>query len=141
MPNLMTNGEFFHIISDAISGSEAHADLIELCHKAKALQKAVLAYLEKYEDRDLSEELLGMVTLRLTHEQRAEYLEQIQDEIEDWDHGAFFDVSGFNWSLNTFASVVEGQIYGGLGDESEADTVLDDSTEEAAIALVVQAAA
>ncbi len=63
MPNVMTNGEFFHIVSDAISGAEAHADLIALCLKAKALQKAVLAYLEKYEDRDLSEELLDMVTL------------------------------------------------------------------------------
>jgi hypothetical protein len=140
MPNVMTNGEFFHIVSDAVSGSKAHADLIELCLKAKILQTAVAAYLEKYEDRDLSEELLGMVTLRLTPDQRGEYLDQIQAEIADWDHNAFGDVSGFNWTLNTFASVVEGQIYGGLGDESEADTVLDDSTQEGATALVVQAA-
>jgi hypothetical protein len=57
-------------LRDAISGAEAYADIIELYRKAKSLQNAVLAYLNKYEGHDLSEELLGVVTLLLTDEQR-----------------------------------------------------------------------
>jgi hypothetical protein len=139
MSNHMTTGEFAHVVSDAIRGSEAHADLIGLCRKAKALERAVLAYLDKYESRELSEELLEVITLRLTPEQRENYLEQMQSEIEDWDHDAFFDVRGFNWALESFTSVVEAQIYGSLDEDSEADTVLDDTTSEPT-ALIVQSA-
>ena len=129
----MTNGEFFHVISDAIRGSAAHADLIDLCRKAKILQRTLRDYLDKYKGRELSEELLDLVTPRLTAEQREGYLEKIQGEIEDWDHSAYTDVAGFNWSLNVFASVIENQLFGNMDEEAETDTDLDDSPTEGTV--------
>lgn len=139
MSSLMTNGEFFQAVNGCIQDSEQHADLIALCRKAMVLQRAVLEFLNKYEDRDLAEESLGSPRLQLAKRQRSEYLAQIQNEIESWDHNAFGDVSGFNWTLNTFVSVVEGQIYGSLDDGSETDTHLDQS-EDDTNSLIVHAA-
>ena len=137
----MTKGQFFHVIADAIRHSEAHADMLDLHHKADELQQALASYLDRYGDRDLAAESLDMVTARLNPEDCEDYLEQIQSEIGDWDRNAFSDVGGFHWTLNNFTSLIESQLYEPIKrDSSETDTDLEDS-DDGATAIIAEATA
>ena len=127
----MSNGEFFRIVGDALKGSQAHADLIEICRKAKSLQSEIRSYLDNYGDRELSSELLISIEAQLTPEQADHFLEQMEAEIADWDHNVYSDVRGFDWGLSTFTDVIEGQIYGTVD--------VDDATDEETERLIVLA--
>lgn len=112
----MTNGEIFSVISSVIQGSQAHADLLGICYEAKRLQCSIRNYLAEYGERDMETELLGPLQAQLSPEQSEGYLERLQAEINDWDCGAFNDVSGFDWTLNNFVGVLESQMYVDAGD-------------------------
>ncbi len=137
MSNLMTNGDFFRVVSGAISTSQAHTELLHILKLAQGLQKAV----DRYQDEfgcDIATEMMHKLEEQLPVELN-DYKGEIRDELEDWDGNTFNDIRGFSWSLDSFVSLMEGQLYIDSTDtssETDTDTDLDDSTDEPTALLI-----